>query len=220
MQGTAEFHHQITDPLLPQADPVLHDAAALDTTIDVLNPQPPLIEYLVGQVLLQCELLAAGFLGRHEDLHLRGRERQAAQSLQQPAPGREGVGSGFRNAQIMGTAAIGVAQKKDCEESIHEQDIFDRVVFLLPAITFLLFHRVLGADDASFRPVMGTRGEAGAAAGMGEPGADSSFSGTSAAAASASETPRRWARAERERTGASPRVCSAASNAGNRAWIH
>src|SRR6266581_5217181 len=31
VQGTAEFHHQITDTLLPQADPVLHDAAALDT---------------------------------------------------------------------------------------------------------------------------------------------------------------------------------------------
>jgi hypothetical protein len=30
----------------------------------------------------------------------------------------------------------------------------------------LLFNRVLGADDASFRPVMGKRGEAGAAAGM------------------------------------------------------
>jgi hypothetical protein len=38
VQGTAEFHHQITDLLLPQADPVLHDAAALDTTIDMLDP--------------------------------------------------------------------------------------------------------------------------------------------------------------------------------------
>jgi hypothetical protein len=53
VQGTAEFHHQVTDPLLPQADAVLHDTTALDTAIDVLNPQPPLIEYLVGQVLLQ-----------------------------------------------------------------------------------------------------------------------------------------------------------------------
>src|SRR5262245_18371751 len=220
MQGTAEFHHQITDPLLPQADPVLHDAAALDTTIDVLNPQPPLIEYLVGQVLLQCELLAAGFLGRHEDLHLRERKRQEAQILQQPAPGRERVGSGFRNAQIMGTAAIGLAQKEDRKAGIHEQDIFGRVVFLLPAITFLLFHRVVGADDESFRPVMGKRGEPGAATRMGEPGADSSFSGTTTVAASASETPRRWARAARERAGASPRARSAVSNAGNRTWIH
>ena len=30
MQGTTEFHHQIADPLLPQADPVLHNATTLD----------------------------------------------------------------------------------------------------------------------------------------------------------------------------------------------
>ena len=155
MQGTAELHHEIADALFPQTDAVFHDAAALDTALDVLDPEPPLVECLVGQVLLPRELMTTGFLGRHEDLHFRERERQEAQILQQPTPGRERVGRGFRNAQIMGTAAIGIAQKEDREEGIHEQDIFDRVVFLLPAITFFLFNRVLGADDASFRPVMG-----------------------------------------------------------------
>ena len=51
VQGTAEFHHQITDPLLPQADPVLHDAAALDATVDMLNPQPTLVQRLVCPLL-------------------------------------------------------------------------------------------------------------------------------------------------------------------------
>jgi hypothetical protein len=216
VQGTAELHHEIADALFPQTDAVFDDAAAFDTAIDVLDPEPPLVERLVGQVLLPRELMTTGFLGWHEDLHLRERERQEAQILQQPAPGRERVGRGFRNAQIMGTAAIGIAQKEDCEESINEQDIFDRVVFLFPAITFLLFHRVLGADDAPLGPVMGKRGEAGAAAGMGDRGADSSFSETTTVAASASETPRRWARAARERAGASPRARSAANSAGKR----
>src|SRR5215468_4202022 len=142
-------------------------------------------------MLLPRELLATGFLGRHEDRHFRERERQEAQILQQPTPGRERVGSGFRNAQVMGTAAIGIAQKEDCEEGIDEQDIFDRVVFLLPAITLLLFNRVLGADDPPLRPVMGKRGEAGTAAGMGIKGAGSSSSGVTTVAAAASETPRR-----------------------------
>ena len=31
MQGTADFHYEITDALLPQADPVFDDAATLDT---------------------------------------------------------------------------------------------------------------------------------------------------------------------------------------------
>src|SRR5215510_13207191 len=81
VQGTTEFHHQIADPLLPQADQVLHDAAALDTTVDVLDAQPPLVERLVGALLLRRQLLTAGLLGRHEDRHLRERERQEAQIL-------------------------------------------------------------------------------------------------------------------------------------------
>jgi len=120
----------------------------------------------------------------------------------------------------MHTATVGVTEQEDREEGIDEQDIFDGVVFFLPAITLLLFTRVLGADDAPFGPVMGKRGEAGTAAGLGTTGAGSSSSGVTTVAAAASETPRRWARAERERAGASPRVRSAASNAGNRTWIH
>jgi hypothetical protein len=58
----------------------------------------------------------------------------------------------------MHTAAIGVAQKEDREEGIDEQDVFDCVILFLAAITVRLFNRVLGADNAPFRPVMGTRG--------------------------------------------------------------
>jgi len=38
VQGTTEVHHQIADALLPQADPVFHNAAALDTTVDQIPP--------------------------------------------------------------------------------------------------------------------------------------------------------------------------------------
>ena len=50
-------------------------------------------------------------------------------------------------------------------ERIDQQDIFDRVVLFLAAITRRLCSRVLGADDAPFGAVMGKRGDAGAAAG-------------------------------------------------------
>src|SRR5262244_1999223 len=74
VQGTTEFHHQIADALLPQTDPVFDDAAALDAAVDVLDAEPPLIEDLVGQLLLQRQLCPAGLLRRHEDLYLRERE--------------------------------------------------------------------------------------------------------------------------------------------------
>src|SRR5262247_3002141 len=125
MQGTAEFHHQIADTLLPQADPVLHDAAALDTTVDVLDAQPTLVECLVRPLVLRRELLAAGFLRRHEDRHLRERERQETEILQEPAPRRQGIWRRVRNGLLMGAAAKGVAQEEDDEQRIHEQNIFE-----------------------------------------------------------------------------------------------
>jgi len=82
-------------------------------------------------------------------------------------------------------AAIGVAQEEDQEKGIDQQDIFDRVVSFLAAITLLLFNRVLGADDASFRPVMGKRGDAGAPAGTATSGAAASSSGVTRVAAAA-----------------------------------
>ena len=81
VQGTAEFHHQIADPLLPQADPVFHNATTLDAAVDMLDPQPTVVQCLIGPLLPQGQLLTAWLLRRHEDLHLRERERQEAQVL-------------------------------------------------------------------------------------------------------------------------------------------
>src|SRR5712692_1797490 len=120
----------------------------------------------------------------------------------------------------MDAAAVGRTQKENREQGIDEQDIFDRVVLFLAAITFRLCSRVLGADDAPFRSVMGKRGEDDAAAGPVTTGAGASSSGVTTVATSASETPSRWARAVRERVGASPRVRSVANSTGRRTCIH
>jgi hypothetical protein len=58
MQGTADCHHEIADALLPQADPVFDDATALDTAVDMLDPQPAVGEGLIGHVLLPRQLLS------------------------------------------------------------------------------------------------------------------------------------------------------------------
>src|SRR3989442_1372318 len=68
MERTTDFHHEIADALLPQADPVFDDATAFDTTVDMLNAQSAIVQGLVGPLLFQGEFLAAWLLGRHEDL--------------------------------------------------------------------------------------------------------------------------------------------------------
>jgi len=88
------------------------------------------------------------------------------------------------------------------------------MVLFLAAITVRLCSSVLGADDPPFRPVMGKRG-ADAVAGTVATGAGSS-SDVTIVVASSSETPKRCARAVRERAGASPRARNAASSAGKR----
>src|SRR5687767_13307389 len=116
----------------------------------------------------------------------------------------------------MHTAAMGRTQKQDGEGGIDQHDIFDRMVFFLPAITRFLFSRVLGADDAPFGAVMGKRGDPGVPAGAPATGVSASACGVTMVAASASETPRRCAKAVRERVGASPRARKAASSTGKR----
>ena len=118
MERTTDFHHEIADARLPQADPVFDDATAFDTTVDMLNAQSAIVQGLVGPLLFQGEFLAAWLLGRHEDLDLGQPKRQKAQILQQPAPRGQGIRRRVSNGLIMGAAAIGVTQKKDEEQRI------------------------------------------------------------------------------------------------------
>ena len=88
MQGTAEFHDQIADTFLPQADAVFDDATALHAAVDMFDPPPAVVQGLVGALLLSRQLLAAWFLSGHEDRHLGQGKRQEAQILQQSAASR------------------------------------------------------------------------------------------------------------------------------------
>jgi hypothetical protein len=51
MQGTTDFHYEIADAVLPQPDPVFHDAAALDAAVDMLDPQSTVVQGLIGSLL-------------------------------------------------------------------------------------------------------------------------------------------------------------------------
>src|ERR1700712_3588719 len=101
----------------------------------------------------------------------------------------------------MHAAACGFAEEQNDQRRIDQKHILYRVILFLTTVTFRLFSRVLGADDPSFRPVMGKRGEscpAARAGGETTEGAVSAGVITPAVAA----RPRRPASAARQRAGA------------------
>src|SRR4051794_34133247 len=58
----------------------------------------------------------------------------------------------------MDAASNSVAEEQDNELGIDQQDVLYRMVLFLATVTVRLFSRVLGADNAPFRPVMSKRG--------------------------------------------------------------
>ena len=61
MQRTADFHDQITDARFPQAADIVADAAALDTTIDVLDTHTPTSDAPIRGPLRAREARPRGF---------------------------------------------------------------------------------------------------------------------------------------------------------------
>jgi hypothetical protein len=73
MQCTADFHHAIANTRLPEAAGVVDDAAALDTTVDVLNADAaaidaPAVGRLVPESQAQASAPVAGVAGRYDAL--------------------------------------------------------------------------------------------------------------------------------------------------------
>jgi len=228
MQGTAEFHDQIPQARLEQAQGVFDDATALDTTVHMLNAHPTAGQRVIGRFLLLRQLLFAGFLGRHQDLDLGQRKGQKAQVLQELAPGGQGIGGGVGEALIMEAAVGGLTEEQNRERRIDQQQIFHGMALLLAAITARLLSGILGTPDPPLGPIMSKRGGAGGAGtptagGAGATAAgelETGSAGGSKAAAASAETPNRSAKAVSVRDGVSPKAVSAAWSTGSSTCSH
>jgi hypothetical protein len=126
-----------------------------------------------------------------------------------------------RPSAVVSAARRGVAQEENREHRIEQPHMFHGMACFLATITARLLRRVLGARNPSLRPIVADRGEGvtgvGVAAG-GSTGGDGSADGTLRAAASASVTPIRWAKACEDRLGASPNVRRVACSTTSRSY--
>jgi hypothetical protein len=219
MQRTANFHHQIVDPRLPEAAGIVDDTTALDAAVDGLETHATARDAPIGGVLGPCESQAPRLLGGHDALDVVEREDQEVEILEPPAGRRQGIWRGLGNPFVVSAARLGVAQEEDRQRRMDQQHMLHGMTCFLATITARLLKRVLGALDPAFRPVVAERGEqvagVGAAAG-GSTGGDDCAGGTTRAVASASLAPLRWANACKDRLGASPRVRSVACSTTSR----
>src|SRR3954454_22103911 len=138
MQGTADFHYDIPDALLPQADAVFDDATALDTAVDMLDPQSTGVGWLFA-----APVAVGGFLV--------GMRISTCGSVKAMKPRS-------CNSRLPAGKGYGVAEEQDDQHGIDQQDVLYRMVLFLATVTLLLFSRVVGADKARVRPVMIKRG--------------------------------------------------------------
>jgi hypothetical protein len=223
MQRTADFHDQIADARLPKTVGVVDDATALHATVDVLDAHATARHTPVHSFLRGCEFPAPRFLGRHDHLDVRQRQRQEPKLLEQAAARRQGVRRGLRHALSVEAAGRGLTEQEHGQHGVNAQDVFYRVALFLAAITARLLSRILGTPDTPFGAIMPKRGEAGGGAGAAVGGVEAlggPCTGTTMALASASATPRRFSSSVKDRVGACPSVRSVACRTTNRTWIH
>lgn|GEM_PF-1308543 len=157
-QGPTECQHEITDPLLPETEPLLHAAAALHAAVAMLAPAPATGQGLVGPLLLPGPRLASWLLGRPENGPGGPRPGQAAPRRPPSAPPRQGRGRRVRHGLSMATTAVGVTEEDKPPPRLAPQTILYRMGRVLAALTPRLCSRGWGAAAAPVGPVMGQRG--------------------------------------------------------------
>jgi hypothetical protein len=81
--------------------------------------------------------------------------------LIETTPVGQGIASQIRQAFIMGFALTGVAQEANVTGFVDDQQVFDRVALLLPAVVVLLFLWICRAMDRPLRTIMPKKGDVG-----------------------------------------------------------
>jgi len=158
MQGTADFHHHITPPVLPHPDGLCEHAAAFDTAIDMFDAHPASSDGAVVCFLCGRQRLPAWLLRRLEDLHALQCEALKAQVLQQLTPRRQWRRGRIGQARVVDASRMGRTQEHHAQRGIAQQQVFQPRPLFLAAITRLLFRRVCGARDGSLGAIRPQRG--------------------------------------------------------------
>lgn len=88
MQRTADFHDSVADACFAEAAGIVHNTAALDATVDMLDAHAPTGDAPIRGLLRAGELPSSRLPGRHDALDVVACEGQEAQILEPPTARR------------------------------------------------------------------------------------------------------------------------------------
>jgi hypothetical protein len=167
VQPGGDGHQHVADGVLPVAEFVLDNAAALHAPNRVLNAHflagNPAIFFLV----FRCKLATTRFLCRLLDRYIVYRETLKAHILIQHTACRQRLLFVIDKRFVVPLPRIGCTHKPDHTRLINQEDILNRMAFLLTTIIFVLFIRIYGSLDSTFCPILIKKGASSAAGGSG-----------------------------------------------------
>ena len=154
MQPAGDFHHHVPDIVLPIADFVLHDPAALHTADCMLNPHFLARNPSVLFFLWRRQLTTSRLLGWLSNRHGRDGKSLKSHVLIEGTLSRQTIGFIINNRFFMPFSRMRWAQVLNGTCRSNQQDIFYRVATLLSTVIFFLFIRVSWSLNRTFGAIM------------------------------------------------------------------
>jgi hypothetical protein len=158
MQATTWFHDGVPNPILPEADVVLHAPIAFHPANGLFDPETEGREPAIRRWLRGREFPATRCFLRVEDRDPIQEESLEAFSLIQAAAGWQGIARPLCQALISRVAFTGVAQEANVARLIDHEAGFARVTRLLATVILLWRFGISRAVDRTCGALMPKRG--------------------------------------------------------------
>jgi hypothetical protein len=158
MQATTCFHDSVPNPILQQADFILHDPVAFHPADGMFNADTDGGDPTIRRSLWRCELPSRRcFLGL-EDRDAILEEALEALILIQAAAGWQVIARFRGQTLIRRVTFTGVAQAAYMTRLSDHEEGFARVTLLLATVILLLLFGICRAMDRTFGAIMPKRG--------------------------------------------------------------
>ena len=158
MQPAGDFHHHVTDTVLPVANFVLDDTTTLHTTDGVLNPHFLARNATILFFLLLREFTTTGLLRWLSNSYRHHSKALKPHVLIEGTISRQHIGFIINNGFFVPFSCMCWAQVLNDTRLSNQQNVFYRVAFLLSTVIFLLLIRVYRSLDRTFSTIMVKKG--------------------------------------------------------------